>query len=248
MSDQPESAFRKFADLFQRIAAWKEALAVSLTVSGFLWKFFPPPALGLIALGVFLFLFFLFKALRQSPPPVTPSLTSQVEDLARMEMPKPVNEPPDERLIILYNSYGLPAYTAIQEILKATYDRCFEQGGWQGLSARYFRDFALKPKESAVTQVQECITNRSSPDELLEAFAKFYDAYQFAITFIWQAMKIDASADWQAIKKWATMNDSFIEQVIILSGGRGRQRLKELLNSSYETRSMPDQILTMLGF
>jgi len=157
----------------------------------------------------------------------------------------PVNEsePPDEQLVLLCNSYAIPAFDALRPVLKAIFDQCFTNGGWQGLSARYFRDYAFEPHYGeALRNVQDLIV-KGSPAELEGAFIRYCSIYLFAGAFVWHSSRIGTLADLEAIGQWVKRHDSLIDQVRILSGGIDRKGLKTFLDLNNEYIPMPREVL-----
>jgi hypothetical protein len=159
--------------------------------------------------------------------------------------PAVVLEPPtpDEQLVLLCNSYALPAFDALQPVLKAVYEQCFTTGGSLGLSATYFRDYAFQPHYgAALRNMQDCIA-KGSPSELEDAFVRYCGIYLFAGAFVWHMSKIGTLADVAAIAQWVNRHDSLIDQVRILSGGIDRKGLATFLTLNHEYIPMPREVL-----
>lgn len=160
--------------------------------------------------------------------------------------PTPEPEPRDERLVLLCNSYAIPACDALNLVMKAVLDDCFADGGWSGLSARYFRDYVFQPQYGeALRNIQACIDGKSTNSALEEAFIRYCGIYLVAGAFVWHTSKIrpgGALANVGSIDYWVRKHDALIEQVQILSGGIDREALKRFLLFNQEYIAMPRQV------
>jgi len=153
-------------------------------------------------------------------------------------------DPLDERLVLLCNSYAVPAFEALQNVLRAVFDQCFSNGGWPGLSARYFRDYVHEPHYGeALRKMQDCLDGTGTNSDLENGFVRYCGAYLYAGAFVWQSSLLGTLAELKAIGEWVKRHEALIEQITILSGGINRDGLKRFLLLNQEYIRMPREVL-----
>ncbi len=162
-----------------------------------------------------------------------------IQGVRRYPTQKP--QPPDEHLVILCNSFLAPADESLDLVLREVKSQCFK-GGWPGLSAAYFQRYTEPLEHHSAAQLKAALNGGSS---LEDAFLQSMEVYLRRVAFVRHCAHLGFFAETERIREWVDEDDGLQKQIGVLSGGRDRERLKNLLDSERERLAMPHEILAM---
>lgn len=141
--------------------------------------------------------------------------------------------PIEERELILFRSYGAPAFEAVEQIITDASSKCFSIGGWQGLSAAFFKSYGHPALTSYAVRMEEAM---AQDDEALfhSAFGEFVQSYDRMSAHAYHFLDVarrDDSFQWSLsrLQEWCTSHQSFLKEWKDLTRGKAhRSWLREL--------------------